>query len=284
MPTTIMAERTKGQIPISMGTALAIEGAMGIYPDRPETPAPFTHYHALWVNVRTLYRNLQACFQVDVHRGFLPSELVDGLLEDMAGLHQAVKKAFPAVEVVVYLSAYERLATLLPAASLKLLRTPVQVAAHDLEEATYTLLRKNLPPEIPFVAVSRFLPQAPRQNALILTHVTLDLLARYHFRSLDLLESNTGMIKKPSQWNTKLGVADQADLLPFNSFTLQVFGDRGVLFQPQSMKLRRTVLELAGKHHWSSITTLPRIRDNLANLDDKALRDALLPFAATIAV
>lgn len=284
MPSTLMSERSKGQIPISMGTALAIEGALGIYPERPETPPPLERYDALWVNLRTLYRNLQAGFHADVFRGFRPVEVVDGLLEDIAGLHAAIKKDHPKIEVVIYHSLYERLDKLFPAATLKQVKTPVQQQAQELEETTYTVFRKNLPPDVPFAPVKCFLPHLEQQKTLLMTHVTLDLLARYHFRSLDLLESNTGVIKKPAQWNTKLGVKEQADVLPFNSFTLQVFGDRGVLFQPQPLKLRQQVLSLAEQRHWSSITTLDRIRDNLRQLADKDLRDTLTPFTNVVSV
>lgn len=284
MPSPLMAERSKGQIPISMGTALAIEGALGVYPERPESPPPLERYDALWVNLRTVYRNLQACFQVGVHRGFRPVELVDGLLEDIAGLHAAIKKDHPKIEVVVYHSEYDRLDKLFPAATLKESKTPVQVQAQELEETTYAVFRKNLPPDVPFAPLTCFLPRIERQKTLLMTHITLDLLARYHFHTLDLLESNTGVIKKPAQWNTKLGVKDQADILPFNSFTLQVFGDRGVLFQPQPLKLRQQVLELAEQRHWSSITTLDRIRDNLRQYADKDLRDHLTPFTNTVPV
>jgi hypothetical protein len=279
-----MADRTKGQIPISMGTALAIEGALGIYPERPESPPPIASYDSLWVNLRTVYRNLQAGFQVGVFRGFRPAEVVDGLLEDLAGLHAAIKKDHPNVEVVVYLSEYERLEKIFPAATLKENKTPIQLQAQELEDTTYAVFRKNLPPNVPFAPVKCFLPHLERQKTLLMTHVTLDLLARYHFRALDLLESNTGIIKKPAQWNTKLGVKEQADVLPFNSFTLQVFGDRGVLFQPQPLKLRQQVLALAEQRHWSSITSLDRIRDNLRQYADKELRDRLAPFADTVLV
>ena len=283
MPSPLMAERNKGQIPISMGTALAVEGALGIYPERPEDPPPIERYDALWVNLRTLYRNLQACFPVEVQRSWRPMDLAAGLWEDVAGLHVALKKDHPKLEVVVYLSAYENLAKRFPAATLKQPKTPPQIASQELEEATYAVYRKSLPPDIPFAPVKCFLPEVP-QKTLLMTHVTLDLLARYHFKALDLLESNTGVIKKPAQWNTKLGVKDQADLLPFNSFTLQIFGDRSVLFQPQPTKLRQAVLSLAEARHWSSITTLDRIRENLRQFAPKELRDTLAPFTVSVPV
>lgn len=283
MSSTAMAERKKGQVPISMGTALAVEGALGIYPERPEDPPPINHYDVLWVNLRTVYRNLQASFTVDQQRAFRPAELAAGLGEDVAGLHAALKKDHPSLEVVVYLSAYENVEKRFPHASRKILRTPLQVDAHAQEEATYKAYRQAGPAEVPFAAVPFFLPSVP-SKVLLMTHATVDLLARYHFKQLDLLESNTGVIKKPAQWNTKLGVKDQADILPFNSFTLQVFGDRGVLFQPQALKIRQQVLALAEQRHWSSITTLDRIRENLRQFASPELRDAVLPFTTPIVI
>ena len=58
MITDLMSSRTIGQFPLSIATSLAMEAAFGIYPDRPETKEPILKYDTLWVNVRTIFRNI----------------------------------------------------------------------------------------------------------------------------------------------------------------------------------------------------------------------------------
>ena len=278
-----LAERPKGQIAITRSTALALEGAFGIYPDRPESPAPISEFNELWVNVRTIYRNLVTSFAVADQRALMPDDIVAGMWEDMHGIVEYVKRATQGrCEVIFYRPSYDGLARVFPNADLKVPDNANQLAAKRLEDASYAAFDRSgfdYPVNVYDVFITGY-----HYRALMLTHISLDLLATYHFKTLCLLESNTGLIKRSTQWSSKLGVKEASDFLPFNTFTLQVFGDRNTLFRSAHIKLRRAVLELANERRWNSVTTADRIRSNLKTLKDPEVADALSKFATTISV
>jgi hypothetical protein len=61
----ILAGREMGQLPVSIGTSLALESVTGILPEH-ETDDPDIHkFDSLWVNVRTLFRNIVASIPSD---------------------------------------------------------------------------------------------------------------------------------------------------------------------------------------------------------------------------
>lgn len=254
-----LAERDKGSIPISIGTALAIEGALGTYPERPVvTPAPLLKYKQVWFNVHTLFRNLTSSITAEQRNGVLPVEIVPALSEDMLGAAAAIETASQGqVQAVFYLNEYRSLARKFPHAHLKAPSTPAQVAMVELQQLSLRRLLKEPP-----VAIRRFDVELEGHHppSLIVTHYPVDLLSRYHFAELALLESHSGNIKKPSQWNTKLGIKEGRERLPFNTFTLQVFGDNAVMFKPLVTPLRKRILDIAAANHWSSVTTMDKIK------------------------
>lgn len=270
----ILAEREKGSVPISIGTALAIEGALGTYPDRPPvSPAPLLKYKQVWFNLHTLFRNLTGTVTAEQRNALFPADVVPALAEDMLGAASAIEAASRGqVSAMFYVTEYRSLARKFPHAHLKMPSTPAQQAFTELQQQTLRQLLKDPP-----VAVKRFdvTLEGTHPKSLIVTHYPVDLLSRYHFESLDLLESHSGNIKKPSQWNTKLGIKDGRERLPFNAFTLQVFGDNGVMFKPLPLALRRRILEIAEANHWSSVTTLDKIK---ANIEATRAQDTIVAF------
>jgi hypothetical protein len=267
MSTVNLAERDKGQVPISIGTALAVEGALGIFPDRPVSPPPILKYKQVWFNLFTLFRNLMGSVDAEQQKSVLPYELVPALWEDMHGIAAAIDQASNGgIEPVFYLNDYSALPRVYPKASLKTPATPAQADYALLEQKTLRLLMSEKPS---LTLRSYGLKIEGRHPAsLIVTHFPVDLFGRYSFEKLDLLESHTGKIKTPAQWNTKLTVKDDVELLPFNEFTLQLFGDKSIQFRPLGIVLRREVMAVAKANHWSSVTTMEKIKATLGKVKD----------------
>lgn len=258
----ILAEREKGAIPISIGTALAIEGALGTYPDRPIiNPAPLLRYQQVWINVHTLFRNLTGAVTAQQRDGLSPADIVPALMEDILGAAAAIESASQGkISAVFYATEYRSLPRKFPHAHLKSPSTPTQIAYAELQGQSIRRLLKEPPVEIKRFDVDL---DGKHPKSLIITHYPVDLLSRYRFETLDLLESHSGNIKKPSQWNTKLGIKDGVEQLPFNAFTLQVFGDNGVMFKPLVRELRKRIMGIAAANHWSSVTTMDKIKANI---------------------
>ena len=75
-----------------------------------------------------------------------------------------------------------------------------------------------------------------------------------------LLESHTGKLKSPIDWNTKL--KDKPYNMPFNILTLQVLGD-GQQFTAQKKEVVLDFKKLADDKNWSPTTTMKKINEDL---------------------
>lgn len=267
--------REKGKVPISIGTSLAIEAGCGIYPDRPEDPPPFTRVKQVWINLRTIVRNLYACLPTDLKETVLPDDLWRAALEELSIIPTAVAQgSMGKTSVVYYVSDYNRAAQKYPGAILREAKTPKQIFQQKIEDVTLRMmLERNDHHHVEFFEFD-ILGQHPA--SFILTHMPVDLLARYRFERLELLESHTGKIKGAGAWSTKLTNGKDLENIPFNSFTLQLFGDNGNMFAPQSITLRRKMQELAIRWGWTNVTTMEKIRETVKKVDLDQHRDVLL--------
>jgi hypothetical protein len=266
--------REKGQVPISIGTSLALEAGFGVYPDRPEKPAPFTRVKQLWINLRTIVRNLYACLPTDLKDTVLPDDLWRAALEELSIIESTLAKQAPQVKAVFYVSDYVRLKQRFPHASIKEPITPKQIVQQKVEDVTLRLMLENNHQHN--VSFFDFDIQGQFPASFILTHLPIDLLARYRFDRLELLESHTGKIKGASAWHTKLTNGKELENVPFNSFTLQLFGDKGNMFSPQSISVRRSMLEAARQGNWTNVSTMEKIRDTVSKVPNQAHRDELM--------
>lgn len=266
--------REKGGVPISIGTSLAIESGSGIYPERPEDPPPFTNVKQVWINLRTIVRNLYACLPTDLKDTVLPDDLWQAALEELSIIPAAVDKgSMGKCQVKYYVSDYARAAQRFPGAILREAKTPKQIFQQKIEDVTLRMMLENNHQQ--HVEFFDFEIEGSHPASFIITHLPVDLLARYHFERLELLESHTGKIKGPGAWNTKLTNGKELGNIPFNRFTLQLFGDNGNMFAPQSITLRRKMLELAQRWAWTNVTTLDKIRETVKKVEIDQHREAL---------
>lgn len=267
--------REKGSIPISIATALAVESACGVYPDKPVSPAPVTNVKEVWFNVLTLTRNLLGSLSPDIRDLVTEEYLVTALLEELTIIESAlVKESNGLTRTVFYHCDYSSLGRKFPNANLKVPTSPKQIAHNTLLMKTASLLAKSISSaelrSFKFELVGRF------PNSLIVTHLPVDLLSKQYFQKLELLESHTGAIKAYPQWHTKLTNGKELTNIPFNSFTLQVFGDNGHQFTPILNSLRKEILQIAEENNWTTLTTSEKIRFSLRKIKDVTNRSLLM--------
>lgn len=269
----VVDEREKGTIPISIGTALAIEAAQGTYPDRPVvSPAPILSTKLLFVNLRTLYRNLIGCIATEARAQVTAEHLAPALLEEMHILNALIPEISEGnCDVSFYVSEYAQVKTEFKGALLKEPHTPKQLAQRDLETATFELLRTKSLPENVHAFKGVITGRYPR--TFILTHYVVDLLNRYAFEKLELLESHTGAIKPYAMWGTKLSSPADASI-PLMDFTLKVFGD-GTHFTGQRPTVKKALLEQALIDKWTGLSTLSLVRNSVSKISDPDVKREL---------
>lgn len=253
----ILSNRELGQIPISIGTSLGLEGAFGILEDQPN-PNPIIHkVDVLYVNVRTLVRNLIGAVEAEQVQRVFPEDLALILLNELVTLDEAVRSfTSNRVGVEFYLCSYRSLSRKFPYAILKNANTDKQKMAALREEHTVTELldRLKLQPHLKVHETDLDLPKDPRK-VLLMTNYAVDLLQRYQFGAVTLLESHTGAAKPPALWHTKLTGGKDLPMIPFDRMTLQFFGDGSNLFTGFPIKFRRVLLGIAEKNKWTAMTT-----------------------------
>lgn len=277
-----IADREVGGLPISIGTSFAIESACGILQDRDEQgnpiptkpkPAPLNNVKELWINIRTLFRNLYGAIPKEVKELTLPKHLVMALHEEIQIINATVAKITGgSVEVVYYLCTYEGLPKKFPKSQIKEPKTDKQISQWGLEQNTVRVMLGSHP------EIRRFNVdiEGNHPNAFILSHCAVDLLSRHNFRSLQLLESHTGKIKPHTQWNTKLSNGKELSNIPFNRLTLQVFGDGPVFFSPMPIKIRKALLEIADQYKWTSVTSKEKMLYGIKQMRDHFARQFFL--------
>ncbi len=268
--------REKGQIAVSIATSLALEGAFGIYPERPQSPAPITEgVREVWINLRTLVRNFYGAFKPEAKDVVTPPTAATALLEEMGIVEGAINQHSQGmVSVIFYLCDYSEVIRRFPKANLKQPKTPSQEAQALLEKQTLDALLQLEPPQT--IRRYRLDIDSGHPHAFMITHYPVDLLNRYKFAKLELLESHTGVLKGPALWYTKLTNGKQYDFLPFCKFTIQVFGDGGQLFSPQLPSVKKEIIEIAQADHWTPVTTDAKIRASLSKVKNPADRTVLL--------
>ena len=264
----VLDGRVKGQFPLSIATSLAFEGLFGIMDekDNPKNP-PLTLFKQLWVNIRTLFRNIHGSIDKEAEGNLLPKDYADVIIEEMNTINGIMRDKSPDIQVHYYVCTYQTLSSIYPFSSFKEVKTDNQKAYSVLENGMLSFLFKHFgtTDERVHICDTFIIPKEPK--ILLLTHYPFDLLNVKGGGMLGLLESHTGVVKLKPQWNTKLNTKDY-NRLPFDKMTVQLFGDSGGLFKPYPLDFRKKILELATSKKWNSETTKDRILQGVSSLHD----------------
>lgn len=256
-----------GKYPISLGTALIFEQK-----DFDITKWP----RLLYINLRTLYRNFVASIPVEKrHRIHYPTFVQDYLYE-VAEVERIIKElSHNRIQLFFYYPRYKQFDKLLPQAEMK------DYNPENFDEIELMLWKyvkqKGLMVPFNYEIVEQELPPA-REPILLLSSFVIDLLSAARFPSITLLESYTGKLKKRPEWFTKLNLRSTKENpveIPFNKFTIQIFGDKSGAIQGASRQLRSAVREMAMKDHWTPVTSTEKIKYSISKLKDVEIKKSL---------
>lgn len=258
-------DRATSGFPVSISTGLALESIFqprqAVYdPERkPPNQIDISQYQEFWVNIATLFRNVVAASTREIVLNHSLDEVVSVVEQEIEVInslfsHEGNNLCKPVYYIVDYKQVTNGLHHSIKlredstvdqkALSLLLTRVENTLLKHTDEILTFK------PEIIPSKSV----------DALMLTHMPYDLLSHKRFHRLDLLESNTGKLKKKHVWNSKYYPVGKADMshLPFMKMLLMVFGDRP-LIHPGIFKLRDSILQTSVKRGWTPVTTRDKV-------------------------
>lgn len=267
-----LATREMGLVPVSIGTSVAIEYIIEHPNELPKE---------IWINVRTLFRNLYSGVDVQTRDSTSFDEFAQALHGEMQVIQNTLEMTGVAsLKVVFYYSDYNGLVKQFKYANFKQPRTEKQKRQFECEQTCINYILDNPSPEIDFRRFSDAI-KAKDAEAWIITHTPVCLLSRRFFSKLTLLETHTGLLKPASKWYTKLTKGRELIRLPFNEMTIQVYGDGGNYFTGFPIKTKKEVYELATSRGWNPLTTRAKIREDLNYLKDPALKAILQEMIST---
>jgi len=264
---------------MSVATSLAIEGLVGVGLDGngsvKKTPNRTKEFEKVWINVRTLIRNVIGSVSDRSIESIRPDHIAFTVMEDIGAIEEALKVYGPHLKLQLYYCEYRFIQRSFPNALLREPSTVKQKTYNEVSERAWNFTRTLIQDsEYAFKNYMKTIEGNYMEKVLMLSHFPIDLLSYKQFRELSLLESHTGAIKTRPYWYTKLYNGKDLSIIPFNELTLQVYGDNET-FRPTSIKLRRLLTDIAISNKWSYLTTVDKIRYNLNSIKDPVSKEEL---------
>lgn len=281
-------DRVVGYFPLSIATSLAIEKLVGKGMDENGkivySKNRSNEFDVLWLNIRTLIRNIVGACEQTPDR-IQAGDVAYTLTEELEHIAQILKEFGSTMQIMPYYCGYRKITKQYPKAGIRITgdpevdkRTPKQQMRDRLFDESWFLTRALLQQtQTPFQYFDHDINKYTPQRTLMLTHYPIDLLAHKQFSELTLIESHTGAIKPRSEWNTKFYNGKELSMMPFNSATLQIFGDPET-FKPIALKYRKAVLDVATVSRWTYLTTRDKMRFNFERIKDKDCSEKLLSY------
>ena len=260
--------REMGELPISIGTSFSLQGLYNTHPDKkPEKVLPASKGDVLYINVRTLLRNIFNATESDKVTHVKAKDYVTVIKDEIKDINSFMENQEYKLQLYFYLPTYASLAKEFgKSADLRMPSTDLQKQKLEIEKQVFSILeheQKALEEERRYInIIDMAITTKERRRAFILTHLPVDLLYTKGFSNVLLLESHTGKVKAENEWYTKFS-AEATERIPFNKGTLTFFGDSGGMFKPQHHKARKAILDVAEKYKWTYHTTKDKILLNL---------------------
>lgn len=260
--------RDMGELPISIGTSFSIQGLYNTHPDRkPEKILPASKGEVLYINVRTMLRNIFNATESDKVTQVKAKDYVTCIKDEIQDINSFMENQEHKLKLYFYLPTYASITKEFGnSADLRMPSTDLQKQKLEIEKQVFSILeqeQKTLPEERRYInVIDMEIKSTDRERAFILTHLPIDLLYTKGFANVLLIESHTGKVKSENEWYTKFS-ADASERIPFNKATLTFFGDSGGMFKPQHHKARKAIMEIADKYKWTYNTTKDKILQNL---------------------
>lgn len=267
-----------GQYPVSIATSLALESLTGIHEDHtPGEPPPFTLFDEIWINVNTVLRNYHTSMKADVagqvtdeewmYNTIAEMQVIKGVIDDRTQRKFACR---------FYYCDYTSLKKLFPGAIINKPNTDKQKLTTALYDDVSKMIVdkwKEMGETIHLIGEKQ--TSSYDSRIIYLTHKPVDIIIMALTGNDALLESHTGKLKYAHHWNTKFKGNNNLERIPFNKYTIQIFGDSGGMFKPMDMEYRRQLVAISEARKWDHTTTNEKFTRNIEMAGNKQLIDLI---------
>ena len=267
----LISQRDTGKFNLSIGTSLAIEGILGINDNIViQKPYPIHICNELWINVRTLIRNIFQSIPSKERERFQYGDYLETFHEELKTIVDiAHRETSGLVWVKFYYPTHRSIKSRYPNIQLKGVTSKSSIALSKIEQ--WVMDGTFIEPPFPIEQIN--LDIVANDNVLIMTHLPIDLLNVMNHSKLGLVESHTGLVKSSYQWYTKLKGCSKEPRIPFNHITMQIFGDSGEEIQPANIRVRQELLNLAETEKWTQNTTTSAMITSVARKGSTELKE-----------
>lgn len=260
----LLLNREKGQFPLSIATSLTFESLLNIHPDTKHNRPPIEKLDVLWINLRTLYRNIFTSVPRVDAESVKVDDFVTIIMQELEYLEEFSREYN--IPIRYYFCDYD-LKRLAPNAVFREATTAIQLKFQAIQSSVFGRLfdkvliandeKKNIKGH--YTRFNEVFKNDTQNRAGVFTHYCVDLIHEYDALKLYLVESHSGNVKSKSKWYTKYYNGNDLPPLPFHLGLLQLLGDKD-MFKPLNKTVRQFILELAEKYKWTPSTTRDRIK------------------------
>lgn len=271
-------ERSIGSSGLSIGTHLMYES---VFPNlkryditrEPPSEVNLRDYNVHYFNLYTLVRNIINSFQeLNKDKIMNNKKLIDLILNEIYLLEEMYQNE---TKIVFYLCKYDK--------AIKAYNNGKNLRNYGRYEryVVFTnflrsIVSKNKELKEKIVESDFKLPKTPpNMKVLITTHFALDLRNKM---DLELLESHTGKLKKPIEFNTKYHGLGKMDLssIPFIPELLFILGD-DTLVKICDIPTRREIVNTGLSKNWTPLTSRYKVLTDIKDI--QGARKAIFNFS-----
>jgi len=257
-----LSDRKTTSFFLSIGTGIALEALFtprtDVYDPSRDMPTrvDIINYSSIYINLMTLFRNITTSISKEDFLAASPDELKDTMEFEIDIINSLfATEGSGTCKPIYYYCLYNRLVnTAKKGITFRQDKTDFQKFYTYKLIQTLKLLYKDTDEHL--LLDSEIKPKFKNEKSIIITHIPYDLISYSNFATLDLLESNTGKLKKRHLWYTKYSPLGDLDFsnIPFIKRLLLVFGDK-ILIHPMPVSLRRSIVDIAKLRDWTAMTT-----------------------------
>lgn len=258
-----LLEREKGAFPLSIATSLAIEGGGGVHPDHPTGENIFRGKSGIFINLRTLIRNILGSVSSADKYNQTGEDVYDVLLSEIITIRGIFERQFESETPLLFYSMdYNSLDRRFKKMLFKDVTTDKQRQLALIENTALEALKKDVEADEHQYSDIVFLDSIFHHDGrdhILFSASPVDLLSLPRGEFAGLLESHTGNFKTKEMYYTKFKDSSGSERIPFDQAMIQIFGDSSNLFLCQTKQIRDKLRQIAEKNQWTAYTTKERV-------------------------
>lgn len=275
-PDMVVPDYLMGELPLALGTSLALEQIKNYEQVVART-------NTIRINLETLIRNSHDAIKKEL---LTTESLIEHVLSDIRNLKEIIPSVNSNWNIQFYVNTATYYRRMVSKAVMRLPKTQKQkdetlIIAGSISK----IVERAKMEDVTVESVDG--KTGTGDVCIMLTHLPTDLLCRYEYKELLLLESNTGALKNDVQWGSKLVSSNRRDYarhIPFIDLSFIALGDGNKKLSPFDRTVSKSYYELARLKNWGIRTTRDKVIHDITNSEFKEVLKPILPSSVQLSM